>query len=147
MKPQLLLRIAAVLTLIHAVLHTVGGLLGEPSHGPEERAVIAAMKASVFDFMGSPRTYWDFYFGFGLFLSVGLVLQAVLLWQLAALAKSDPAKARPFMISLFLAFVAAILALVAWSAITLYLVVGVTFRNSLLGYFTSCLAAVNCRRD
>lgn len=30
---------------------------------------------------------------------------------------------------------------IAWSAITLYLVVGVTFRNSLLGYFTSCLAA------
>ena len=29
----------------------------------------------------------------------------------------------------------------AWSAITLYLLVGVTFRNSLLGYFTSCLAA------
>ena len=30
----------------------------------------------------------------------------------------------------------------AWSAITLYLVVGVTFRSSLLGFFTSCLAAV-----
>ncbi len=30
----------------------------------------------------------------------------------------------------------------AWSATTLYLVVGVTFRLSLLGYFTSCLAAV-----
>lgn len=30
---------------------------------------------------------------------------------------------------------------VAWSAITLYLVVGVTFRNSLLGYFTAGLAA------
>ncbi|MEO5958087.1 MAG: cytochrome C biogenesis protein, partial [Opitutaceae bacterium] len=30
----------------------------------------------------------------------------------------------------------------SWSAITLYLVVGVAFRNSLLGYFTSCLAAV-----
>ena len=29
----------------------------------------------------------------------------------------------------------------AWSAITLYLVVGLTFRNSLLGYFTSCLTA------
>jgi ABC-type uncharacterized transport system permease subunit len=29
----------------------------------------------------------------------------------------------------------------AWSAITLYLVVGVTFRKSLLGYFTSSLAA------
>ena len=30
----------------------------------------------------------------------------------------------------------------AWSAISLYLIVGVTFRTSLLGYFTSCLAAV-----
>ncbi|MDO8541878.1 MAG: cytochrome c biogenesis protein CcsA [Opitutaceae bacterium] len=29
----------------------------------------------------------------------------------------------------------------AWSAITLYLVIGVTFRKSLLGYFTSCLTA------
>lgn len=30
----------------------------------------------------------------------------------------------------------------AWSAITLYLAVGVTFRSSLLGYFTACLASV-----
>ena len=30
----------------------------------------------------------------------------------------------------------------AWSAICLYLVVGATFRLSLLGYFTSCLSAV-----
>ncbi|MBC7365456.1 MAG: cytochrome c biogenesis protein CcsA [Undibacterium sp.] len=30
----------------------------------------------------------------------------------------------------------------AWSAISLYLVVGVTFRSSVLGYFTACLAAV-----
>ena len=29
----------------------------------------------------------------------------------------------------------------AWSAITLYLVVGATFRLSLLGYFTACLAS------
>lgn len=31
---------------------------------------------------------------------------------------------------------------IAWSAITLYIGVGVTFRNSLFGYFTSCLAAI-----
>jgi HemX protein len=29
----------------------------------------------------------------------------------------------------------------AWSAVTLYLVVGVTFRSSILGYFSSCLGA------
>jgi HemX protein len=30
----------------------------------------------------------------------------------------------------------------AWSATTLYLLIGVTFRSSLLGYFTACLTAV-----
>jgi HemX protein len=30
----------------------------------------------------------------------------------------------------------------AWSAVTLYLLVGVTFRSSILGYFTSCLGAL-----
>jgi len=30
---------------------------------------------------------------------------------------------------------------IAWSSITLYLVIGVTFRSSLLGYFTACLGA------
>ena len=34
-----------------------------------------------------------------------------------------------------------ILQFTAWSATTLYLAIGVTFRHSLLGYFTSCLAA------
>jgi len=34
-----------------------------------------------------------------------------------------------------------ILQFTAWSAITLYLVVGVTFRSSVLGYFSSCLGA------
>lgn len=108
MKAPILLRVASVLTLIHAVLHTVGGLLSAPTHGPAETAVLDAMKASRFDFMGSPRSYWDFYMGFGLFLTLSLLLQSVLLWQLAVLAVSDPSKARPFMVSLLLAFIAAI---------------------------------------
>src|SRR5688572_29718266 len=29
----------------------------------------------------------------------------------------------------------------AWSTVTLYLFVGVTYRNSVVGYFSSCLAA------
>ncbi len=35
-----------------------------------------------------------------------------------------------------------ILQFTAWSATSLYLVIGATFRFSLLGYFTSCLAAI-----
>ncbi len=34
MKSVLFLRIAAVLTFIHAVLHTIGGVFGEVGPGP-----------------------------------------------------------------------------------------------------------------
>lgn len=101
-----MLRIAAVLTFIHAVLHTVGGLFSPPEHGSDEVNVLNTMKSFQFDFMGSMRSYWDFYIGFGLNVTLFLLLEAVLLWQLASLAKSDPAKARPFMLTLFFAFVA-----------------------------------------
>jgi hypothetical protein len=95
MKPHILLRTASILTLIHALLHHFGGLTRPPSHGQDEVVVRTAMKSFRMDVMGSFRSYWDFYFGFGLFLTVSLLLLAVLLWQLAALAKSDPAKAGP----------------------------------------------------
>ena len=35
--------------------------------------------------MGSSRTYWDFYVGFGLFVSVFVLLAVVLAWQLGGL--------------------------------------------------------------
>jgi hypothetical protein len=100
------LRVASALTLIHAVLHTIGGLLSAPSHGEEELAVLAAMKTFRFDAMGSIRSYWDFYLGFGLFLSVTLVVAAVLLWQLATLVRTTPSGARPLIASLCACFVA-----------------------------------------
>lgn len=106
MKSTTLLRTASVLTLIHAVLHTVGGLFSPPEHGPDEINVLNTMKAFQFDFMGSMRSYWDFYFGFGLIVTLFLLLDAVLLWQLASLAKSDAEKARPFMLTLLGAFAA-----------------------------------------
>jgi hypothetical protein len=35
--------------------------------------------------MGFSRTYWDFYVGFGLFVTVFLLLAVVLAWQLGSL--------------------------------------------------------------
>ena len=55
-----------------------------------------------FDTMGVTRTYWDFYFGFGLFISLFLVLQSVVLWQLAGFAKDDTTRARPLTVSFLL---------------------------------------------
>lgn len=108
LSPSTLLRSAAVLTFLHAVLHTFGGLLSAPQHGPEEIFVLDTMQSRQFDFMGSQRSYWDFYIGFGLFLTVSLLMQAALLWLLAALTKAEPSKAHPLIAVVLVGFMAAI---------------------------------------
>jgi phosphoglycerol transferase MdoB-like AlkP superfamily enzyme len=101
MNPTLLLRIASFLSLLHCALHTVGGVFGSPKHGAEEVAVLETMKAHRFDVMGSMRTYWDFLFGYGLFVTIALLVQAILFWQLSTLAKANPGSARPIVALFF----------------------------------------------
>lgn len=94
MKQSILLRTASLLSLIFCAGHTYG-TLKPSSRGPEEAAVYMAMQAYPFNIMGFRRTHWDFYRGFSLLFSVTLLMLAVLLWQLGAMSKSDPAPVRP----------------------------------------------------
>src|ERR1700741_3900117 len=57
-KPAIYLRIAAVLTLIHCLGHTVQSLLNGATHGPQETAVIHVMQSTTFKFAGVNRSYW-----------------------------------------------------------------------------------------
>jgi hypothetical protein len=43
------------------------------------------MRSIHFDVLGSNRTYWDFFVGFGFFVTVFLVFSAILTWQLGGL--------------------------------------------------------------
>jgi hypothetical protein len=54
--------------------------------------------------MEPARTYWDFYFGFGVSVSVYLLALAAVLWQTASLSKRIFNAARPFMASLFVCY-------------------------------------------
>jgi hypothetical protein len=103
-KPAIFLRVASILTLIHAVLHTVGGVFGQPKNGSEQLAVIETMKAHQFLVMGSSRSYWDFFFGYGLILSICLLVEAVLFWQLSDIAKKQPQLTRPILAAFIAAF-------------------------------------------
>jgi hypothetical protein len=94
MKPVVFLRIAAMLTLIHALMHTIGGVFGKVSAGPATVAV-QAMKSNVFPVMGAMRSFWDFHQGLGLGVSIFLSAEAVVFWQLASLAKKDARRLRP----------------------------------------------------
>jgi len=112
LKPTLLLRIASVVTFIHCLLHTVAGVFGSPKHGAEEFAVIEAMQSHHFDVMGSMRSYWDFHFGYGLFVTIGLLTQAVLFWQLAAFAKTNSVWTKPIVALFFFSFIG--MAIISW---------------------------------
>ncbi len=102
-KPWVWLRIAAVLTLIHAVLHTVGGVFGSVDPGPAAVAV-QAMKVNQFLLLGHVRSYWDFYRGMGLGLTIFLTAEAIVFWQLASLAKSDSRRLRPVLMTFAIAY-------------------------------------------
>ena len=112
MKPTLFLRIASVLTLIHCILHTVGGVFGSPQHGAEEIAVIHAMKSHRFDFLGSMRSYWDFFFGYGLFITLVLLILAILFWQLSVFWTRNPALVRSIIVLFSINFL--VMAIVSW---------------------------------
>ena len=47
--------------------------------------MISSMRSIHFNILGSSRTYWDLYTGFGLLDSIFLVFTAVLAWQLGGL--------------------------------------------------------------
>jgi hypothetical protein len=102
-KPAILLRLAAVLTLLHAVLHTIGGVFGKVGPGPAAVAV-EAMKANQFLLMGHLRSFWDFYRGLGLGVSISLTAEAILFWQLGSLAKTEAQRLRPIMATFVVAY-------------------------------------------
>ncbi|HWG19928.1 MAG TPA: hypothetical protein VG225_05295 [Terracidiphilus sp.] len=105
MKAVMYLRIASVLTLIHAVLHTVGGVFGSVAPGPAAVAV-AAMKSNLFPLMGHVRSFWDFYHGMGLAATISLTAEGIVFWQLGSLAKTDAKRLRPVMGTFLAAYLA-----------------------------------------
>jgi hypothetical protein len=106
----LLLRIASVISLIFTAGHTMGGLRKWSPMG--DNAVLKAMTDVRFDTMGANRSYLDFFMGFGWSLSVFMLMQTILLWQLASLARTDPARLRPMIAVITLATVAS--CVIAW---------------------------------
>jgi hypothetical protein len=78
-----LYRIAAVLILLFDLGHSAAYPWSDPAWGVD----IGAIQSRHFNVLGFSRTYWDFYVGFGLFVSVFLLLAAIFAWQLGSLPR------------------------------------------------------------
>jgi hypothetical protein len=68
-----------------------------PAESEPARAVVAQMQNVQFEAVGEQRTYWDFYFGFGLITGADLALLSAFLWWTARVADRDPALVRPIL--------------------------------------------------
>lgn len=110
MNAVLWLRVSSIVSVLFAVGHTLGGRSAWSPIG--ESAVLASMRTYRFDVQGASRTYLDFYRGFGFSLSVFLLLQGIVLWQLCAIAKTSPTQVRPIIASFAVASIVG--ALIAW---------------------------------
>jgi hypothetical protein len=109
-KAPILYRISAVLLLLFAAGHTFGFRKIDPKWGAD--SLVGSMQSVHFDAQGFSRTYWDFYVGFGLFVSVFLVFAAVLAWQLGGLASETLALMRGPAWSLVICF--AVVTILSW---------------------------------
>jgi hypothetical protein len=110
MTTALWLRISSVISFLFAAGHGMGGTKHWSPMG--ETDVLRAMRTVRFAAMGVSRSYLDFYEGFGHSLTISMLLQAVLLWQMASLARTEPARLRPMIAAFLLATIAG--GVVAW---------------------------------
>src|SRR5437660_356941 len=87
MKSPLIYRAASILIGLFAAAHTVGFRQSNPKWGVD--GLLASMKSIHFETQGFHRSYWDFFSGFGFFVSIFLVLAALLAWQFGGLSRVE----------------------------------------------------------
>jgi hypothetical protein len=85
MRASLLYRISSALLVLFALGHTIGFRRVDPSWNAD--GVVSGMQSVSFDVQGLHRSYWDFFSGFGLFVSVFLVFAAILAWQFGSMSR------------------------------------------------------------
>jgi succinate dehydrogenase hydrophobic anchor subunit len=98
---RLWLRATAVILALFAIGHTLGTAAPRVTHGAQEAALFRAMQGLRFPVMGFTRSYWEFYRGFAITISVLQVALAIVAWQTATIAGREPRAAVPLAATVF----------------------------------------------
>jgi hypothetical protein len=93
------------------------------------------MKANEFPLMGNMRSFWDFYFGLGLALSISMTAESILMWQLASLARTDARRLRPMMATFLVAYL-----VIAVNSYAHFFAAPVVFEIIIAGCFGAAIA-------
>jgi hypothetical protein len=75
-------RLATYVLALYAFGHTFGAVVNTPNFGAESDAVVSTMKTVHVLAQGTDCTWYGFYRGFGILVSVFFVFSAILTWHL-----------------------------------------------------------------
>ena len=94
-------RLASYVLVLYALGHTLGAVVGTPSFGAESDAVVVAMKAVHVQAQGSDCTWYGFYRGFGIFVSIYFAFSAFMAWRLGGAEERERSALLPLAWALF----------------------------------------------
>jgi len=104
MNPKVLIRIAAVLILIHLLGHSVGHASWDEPEDPKMMDVINVMKSYKAEFMGAVKSMADYYHGYSLLIFGLYAMTITLLWLTSGFVLQQPSAARKILYPIGIAF-------------------------------------------
>jgi hypothetical protein len=107
-------RIASYALVLYALGHTMGAVVNTPALGPESDAVAATMKSVHIAAQGADCTWYGFYRGFGVFVSIFFIFSAVLTWYVGGRSAEDRRVLAPITWALFASYAASIVSASVW---------------------------------
>ena len=110
MIPVILYRVSAVVLLLFAAGHQFGFRRVEPTWNAD--TAVAAMRDVRFSVQGFRRTYWEFFSGFGFFVTALLLFSAYIAWYIGGLSPDARKMLAPLLWAFAIAYV--VIAILTW---------------------------------
>jgi hypothetical protein len=97
-------RLAAYALVLYTFGHTSGAVIATPEFGPGSDAVVAVMKSVHVIAQGADCTWYGFYRGFGIFVSIFMAFSVVIAWHLGGKSARERAALAPLTWGLFASY-------------------------------------------
>jgi len=88
-SPVALIRLCSILFVFLTIGHT-SGYPWTSDKVPQEKQLVGSMRSVDLVFLGERSSYWNLYFGWGLFVAVLLLTLAIVLWLFSDIAYLAP---------------------------------------------------------
>lgn len=130
-------RLAAYVLVLYTLGHTLGAVVATPEFGAESAQVVGAMKTVHVVAQGADCTWYGFYRGFGIFVSIFFVFSIVMCWHVGGMKLEGRLASLPLTWALAASY--AVSVVTAW---TYFFAMPILFST-----LVTSLLAVACIRD